>query len=169
MPKIMIVAAIITIFVFVTGIFSIPQLFKDDTNDNAISNIPKPGESETDSVVSGQVTLHDYDGLSFALGEITERYAGDVYLFWTNRGLELRLNGKTVMDTLGPVDFNAVKEVPKLNAFTSNDSGIKLQIGHVYYLRLEGKYYAKLVVVSARDKSCSIIYAFQRNGSRNFN
>jgi len=170
-----VVAALITLFVFLTGIPNLRHLF--DAEDNPVgtmSNTVNPADFGRSDVQVGDVALGEGDGFSFALGQKTYKTAGDVWLEWDYWGPELRLHGVTLGGTLGAVSFDEIREVPKVNWLTSNDTGLDLQTGHLYYLRVGGTTYVKFTVLSATKAGTrgtgvvSIKYALQRNGSRVF-
>ena len=166
------VAAIITIFGFLTGVVTLPALWRSE-GENSSSTGPLPPEEQSlpSQVEKGSTTLELGEGFSFSLAVVTEGDAGDLAFYWSSDGPGLRVpDGK--IKSLGPVRFDSVSEVPNLS-FWNSPSVLRVQVGHVYSLKISGGYYAKVLVTGARRKgfdagTLSFDYAFQRTGTREF-
>lgn len=166
-----IVAAIVTIFVFLTGVVSLPTIWRSGgENLSATGTLPLEEQALPSQVVKGSITLEVGEGFSFNLASVTHGDAGDVRFNWYSKGPHLRLSDGQIK-SLGPVAFDSVTEVPNLSFWNARVVE-RVQVGHVYSLEISGGHYAKVLVTGARREgrsgTLSFDYAFQRNGTRQF-
>jgi hypothetical protein len=178
--RIAVIAGILTIFAFITGIFSLPQLFQSST-DPERSTLDETPSIPTDipptiasQLITGSGTLWyelfgSREGFSFSEGQVTVAESGDFY-FYPSDGPALGTHAPDsgILD-LGPVNFEDVKEAP-INSKYKRYS-VKVVVGHTYCISLQdGHFFAKLKVTScigdSSEATLRFEYAFQQNGTR---
>ena len=163
------VAAMITIVAFLTGVVSLPAVWRSGgENRSATGPLPQEEQSLLSRVEKGSTTLEVGEGFSFSLASVTDGDAGDVEFYWSADGPALRVPDGRIK-SLGPVGFDSVTNLPNLSVWNSASFLRRVTVGHVYSLKISGGYYAKVLVTGARRKATlSFDYAFQRNGTRQF-
>jgi len=181
-----IIAAIITIVAFVTGIFSLPQFF--GTHED-VGSEPETAHSphHTQTVLPRcKITLHGGSGFSFSLGTKTSESSGDIRLFQHydyNAGgdsISIRLGSHNLVKPLGPVSLESVTECPKVSGWWRDSGNVTIKVGSTYVIALctefvvfPGKAQYVLIRVldidNSKPGSMSFEYVYQPNGSRYFN
>ena len=177
------VAAIITILVFVTGIFSLPQflgLREEARPQLGIEHSPSQAQND---LPRGIVTLQEDEGFSFALGEKTSAQYGDIGLSQHydyrigDSAVVIRLGPYNTIKPLGPVDLDSITECPKASVWWQDKGDVKVKVGTTYAIALSpgvfsrNKQYALIRVLdadNAKPGSIRFEYVYQPNGSRYF-
>ncbi len=174
-----VVAAIITIFTFATGIVNLPQLFsfsetsKPDAGlplERVISTPNAITPAEVSKLSTGAVTIKTMGEFSFSMGKVVAR-GGDITFTWHDRRLIAKGGG---IVALGSQSLDEIDQIPvsKSSFLSSNYSAsAKLIVGQSYaILTADQVHYAKLRVTNmSRDSRgyylLTFDWVYQANGS----
>ena len=183
-----IIAAVITIFVFITGIPSIRAFYHssnsssesiNDKKEQVNNAILKSEERPPNKLVKGTGNVHsafwtneDLNGFSFVMSRSTLGEAGDFCVLPWDHVMQIMVTGEGGVLNLGPVDFDSLDQVPEMkkSMFSCNYlRHVKLHVGNVYALRLNQGYYAKIIITDHQgeftDNRTSFRYVLQQNGT----
>lgn len=166
------IAGLITIFTFATGIVSLSQVTDFFKGVNIAS-----GDIKTPSdTVSGSVTVSvdhtGQTGLALATGEQTTWKVADVYAV-AGPNFSTFFTSNAIKD-MGPNELDKLRDCPAYG-YGNYSAQASLKLGHLYCVAVDrGRYYAKLRVntftyeIVASIFSSEISYVYQRNGTRYF-
>lgn len=176
-------AALITIFAFATGIFSLPQLLREEHDTNTFPALPNAapdgptGTLPVGKVLSGTASMSRGNMYSFSTAQVVSR-AGDLRFSISDWGTRLRADGGLL--PLGAQPLRSIRQVPAAQrAFLSSnyEREVKLVVGNCYAVRCaDESHYAIFRIIALQREGDSLFdpwridfeWRYQTDGSSRF-